>query len=215
MIHLGMRLSDFTGGPVKPTVNPQRAAGTPTLEAAGAVNGSMTEKNGLGGNGEVMGGLISKTKRLSEVLGQLGKDEILREAEGGNMTLSEILGLDLQRAVRTSMLEAAGAGRPPLQREEELQRAIEFGLVEPLSSLPTSVQGVPVKGRERLMEVFKKIKPILGGRAKTVPDIFKTIPRLPANTPDLSLPDPNPPRLSAMSVREFFERIRRAQESGI
>ena len=83
------------------------------------------------------------------------------------------------------------------------------------SSLPTEVQGVPVRGQERLNEVFEQLEPIFSGRAKTVPDIFKTIPKLPANTPDISLGDPNPPGFSALSLEDFLEAVRRRHGVGI
>jgi len=123
--------------------------------------------------------------------------------------------IDPQRAAGTSILEAAGAGRPPAFLKDELDRAIETGAVEPLSSLPTEVQGVPVKGRERLMEVFDKIKPILGSPPKTAMDVFKVIPKLPANVPDLSLPDPNPPGFAGIELEDFLERVRRKHGVGI
>jgi len=120
-----------------------------------------------------------------------------------------------QRAAGTSILEAAGAGPPTPFLKDELDRAIETGAVEPVTSLPTEFEGVLIRGQERLMKVFDKIKPILSGRAKTPLYIFKAVPQVPPNTPDISLGDPDPPGFSSLSLEDFLERVRRKHGVGI
>ncbi len=163
---------------------------------------------------------MSGASGIFSSLGRLFSSSLDPERKrGADPGIADILGLfeppvNPQRAAGTSILEAAGAGPPPPFLKDELDRAIETGAVEPLSSLPTSVQGVPIGTQRRTLEVFDKIKPILSGRAQTPLDILKAVPQVPANTPDILLEPPSP-RLAGMEVDEFLRRLERLRRRGI
>jgi len=69
-----------------------------------------------------------------------------------------------------------------------LDIAKRMGLTEAMTKgLPTSFEGVPIRGQERTGQLLDRFAPLFRGEVKNVKQALGVPPKLPPNTPDISL----------------------------
>jgi len=93
----------------------------------------------------------------------------------------------LRNATGFAAMARAGLDIGP-QGRGVIAQARRMGLIEPMKKgLPRSVHGVPVRGQQRTDQILNQLSSLFAGKVRTPKQVFGIIPKLPPNTPDISL----------------------------